>query len=92
MNIKTNAPKVNAEIHIIRAFPKAQMPDASASEDSGSRLSSRASTESSPGSSDRSQITWEIVQWGKISKTDQLLTGNPGNMPLDISVRNIEYA
>lgn len=92
MNIKTNAPKVNAEIHTVRAHVRSRMMNACTSEDMSSGTLSPTSTSSPSNSPETPQITWEIIMWGKLSRTDQLLTGKIGNTPIDISVRNIEYA
>lgn len=94
MNIKTNAPKLNAEIHIIKAHVKLTRSVANRPEDTSNDGISRSSTEStySDSCAERACITWEIVKWGKLASTDALLTGKLGDAPIDISVRNIEYA
>ncbi|KAL8452686.1 hypothetical protein Emed_001250 [Eimeria media] len=87
MKIKTNAPKVNAEIHVLRAHGLRG--------DKNANVSSQATG----GCSNCSlfvdgdlEVEWEIIAWGKLAKNDKLLTGDTGNAPIDISVRNIEYA
>lgn len=94
MSIKTHAPKLNAEIHIVKAHVKRLTLNINASEESNNDCMSRTSTVSTPAgcSPEKAQITWEVVTWGKLPKTDHRLTGEFGHTPIDISVRNIEYA
>lgn len=92
MNIKTNAPKLNAEIHIVRAHVESSMLNVSTPEAASGSSVNVASTDSTSNSPEKPQITWEIVMWGKLAKADALLTGKFGDQPIDISVRNIEYA
>ncbi|KAL8446817.1 hypothetical protein Emag_004578 [Eimeria magna] len=87
MKIKTNAPKVNAEIHILRAH--------GVSDDVNAKMPSEATEGPSNEAlrvDDNFEVEWEIIAWGKLAKNDKLLTGDAGNAPIDISVRNIEYA
>ncbi|XP_026191536.1 phosphoglycerate mutase-like protein 4 [Cyclospora cayetanensis] len=99
MNIKTNAPKLNAELHIVKAHTsKARtmplMAEDNPSEDcwndSPSASLTTSLTEAHP--SESPEITWEIVRWGKMSKNDQRLAGKLEETPIDISLRAIEYA
>lgn len=77
MRIKTNAPKLNAEIHVVRAHVRRNGIDPSQDADG-------AGAEPVP-------IRWEILSWGKLQKNDKLLSGGWGNDPIDIAVRGIEY-
>ncbi|KAL8437488.1 hypothetical protein ACSSS7_000870 [Eimeria intestinalis] len=88
MKIKTNAPKVNAEIHIVRAH----VSPGEQNNVKDSRKIPLGLSDNCMQKNDNLEIEWEIMAWGKLKKNDKLVTGDPGNSPIDISVRNIEYA
>lgn len=109
MHVKTNAPKLNAEIHTVKAHinkvpPTVPSPSVSTGSSSSSSTSAAASptlhanitaaaAAASAAATAAAEVTWEIVSWGKLTKSDSLLSGQVDtHTPIDISVRNIEYA
>ncbi|KAL8424637.1 hypothetical protein Efla_004260 [Eimeria flavescens] len=89
MNIKTNVPKVNAEIYIVKAHVKRQENTA---ESPAEPVSTEAAEANEVGST---AVAWEIIKWGKLSKSDgvtrrsglQLSASNPGERSM--SKRNL---
>lgn len=87
MNTLTNAPKVNAQIYVVRAHIT---PPKGSGCDGLSCLSSGSTATGSDG--EDPQFTWEIVTWGKLTKTAQQVTGEAEHTPVNPPLRNIEYA
>ncbi|CDJ63320.1 phosphoglycerate mutase protein, putative [Eimeria necatrix] len=88
MNVKTNAPKLNAEIHTVRAHWSSSKSSSSSAAAAGEPPPAAAAAAAAAAA-----VTWEIVSWGKLAKGDSRLTGEVDtSTPIDISVRGIEYA